>query len=214
MTFPRLRRKDHEMRRWWRKGENKWWRKQELEKAFCFLWLCSPKESCGGGYVGFHEVNKQTSLLIHCLIMTQYITSKILPVNLQGRSINVSFCWYPIDTCDPAGCSIICLYYVVRKNSIENRLIQYLRKKDSRWNFDSIQSSWKWHFDLLFSRVCVLLSTALRQHLHNPRFSTTACLEEEKKTNHARFCHTTRWVIQKVQREVRYLPCSYQIAIW
>lgn len=63
-----------------------------------------------------------------------------------------------------------------------------------------IQSSWKWHFDLLFSCVCVLLSTALRQNLHNPRFSTTACLEEEKKTNHARFCHTTRWVIQKVQR--------------
>lgn len=74
LTFRRLRRKDQEMRRRWRKGENKWWRKQELEKAFCFLWLCSPKESCGGGYVGFHEVNIQTSLLIHCLIMTQYIT--------------------------------------------------------------------------------------------------------------------------------------------
>lgn len=89
LTFGRLGRKDQEMRRRWRKGENKWWRKQELEKAFCFLRLCSPKESCGGGYVGFHEVNKQTSLLIHCLIMTQYITSKTLPVNLQGRSINL-----------------------------------------------------------------------------------------------------------------------------
>lgn len=90
LTFGRLRRKNQEVRRRWRKGENKWWRKQELEKAFCFLWLCSPKESCGGGYVGFHEVNIQTSLLIHCLIMTQYITSKILPVNLQGRSININ----------------------------------------------------------------------------------------------------------------------------
>lgn len=90
LTFGRLRRKNQEVRRRWRKGENKWWRKQELEKAFCFLWLCSPKESCGGGYVGFHEVNIQTSLHIHCLIMTQYITSKILPVNLQGRSININ----------------------------------------------------------------------------------------------------------------------------
>lgn len=40
--------------------------------------------------MGFHEVNKQSSLLNHCLIMTQYTPSKILPVNLQGRSINIS----------------------------------------------------------------------------------------------------------------------------
>lgn len=41
---------------------------------------------------------------------------------------------------------------------------------------------WRW--------ICGI-PRAVRQHLHNPRFSTTACLEEEKKTNHARFCHTT-----------------------
>ncbi|XP_056011769.1 uncharacterized protein LOC125678618 isoform X5 [Ostrea edulis] len=43
---------------------------------------------------------------------------------------------------------------------------------------------WRW--------ICGI-PRALRQHLHNPRLSTTACLDEEKnKKDQTRFCHATR----------------------
>lgn len=90
LSFHRFRRKNRDGAKDDVKGKINGGENKNLKKAFCFLRLCSPKESCGGGYVGFHEVNKQSSLLNHCLIVTQYTTSKFLPVNLQGRSINIS----------------------------------------------------------------------------------------------------------------------------